>query len=434
MSQYGAYGYALHHRNYRFILAHYYQGTTLGRTDPNTIVRVLLANGAAAFSGANRAGTKRLKARLTYTVRPNADGTLTILSPSGKQVGSFAAPLAVTGPGPLTLAGLGSYRGALEFRPAGGGAVQTVEAVRLDDYVRGVISAEVPSSWPSEALKAQAVAARTYAITTDVGGSAYDLYPDTRSQMYRGVAAETPTTDAAVAATRGLVVTYGGVPVVTYFFNSSGGHTENVENVWTGATPEPWLRGVSDPYDSPSFDPYARWGYDLTLDSAAAKLGHLVKGNLIGIRVTKHGTSPRILTAQVVGTGGSTTVTGSTLQHTFGLLTTWASFTTISTFTGRASTAANRPSASGAADSRAVVALVPLVDGMVANAVPAIHGSVFPAPRGATASVQVNDHGRWRSVLKVTLAADGSYDVQLPASGTYRVAYRGLRGPSVSVT
>ena len=100
----------------------------------------------------------------------------------------------------------------------------------------------MPSSWAAAALEAQAVAARTYAITTTVDGNGYDLYSDTRSQMYGGVSAETPSTDAAVAATSGQVVTYDGKPVVTYFFASSGGHTESIQNVWAGATPEPWLR------------------------------------------------------------------------------------------------------------------------------------------------------------------------------------------------
>jgi stage II sporulation protein D len=154
--------------------------------------------------------------------------------------------------------------------------------------------------------------------------------------MYTGVAAETPSTDAAVAATRGQVVTYGGVPVVTYFFNSSGGHTENVENVWPGASPKPWLKGVADPYDNVAGDPYHHWGYDLSLSGAAAKLGSLVKGSLIGIRVTRHGSSPRILSAQIVGTKGTTTVSGADLQHIFGLLTTYAAFTTIYTYPGPA--------------------------------------------------------------------------------------------------
>src|SRR4029453_7120150 len=94
----------------------------------------------------------------------------------------------------------------------------------------GVVARESPSSWPLEALKAQAVTARTYAITTSKAGTGFDQYADTRSQVYGGVAAESIATNAAVAATGGQVVTYDGAPVVTYFFSTSGGRTENVEN------------------------------------------------------------------------------------------------------------------------------------------------------------------------------------------------------------
>src|SRR3954449_12137242 len=106
--------------------------------------------------------------------------------------------------------------------------LMAVNTVDLDGYVKGVVPGEVPASWPAEALKAQAVAARTYAMTTDAGGTTFDQYADTRSQVYRGVAAETPSTDAAVAQTKGQVVTYGGQPVTTYFFSTSGGETEDV--------------------------------------------------------------------------------------------------------------------------------------------------------------------------------------------------------------
>lgn len=437
MSQYGAYGYALHGKSYRFILAHYYQGTKIGTTNSNQIVRVLLSTGSAAFSGASQAGAKRLNPSLTYTVGALADGSLVLFNPAGKKVGPFAAPLTVTGPGPLDVAGLGPYRGALQFRPDGGG-IETVDALGLDDYVRGVISAEIPSSWAPAALKAQAVAARTYAITTNVGGSSFDLYSDTRSQMYRGVSAETPSTDAAVAATSGQVVTYKGVPVVTYFFNSSGGHTESIQNVWPGSAPEPWLRGVPDPYDGAGGDPYHRWGYSLSLPAAAADLGGLVKGNLIGIQVTKHGTSPRILLASVVGTGGRSTVTGTDLQHIFGLLTTYAWFTTISTLPGQAPAGAPPSSARAmlprdAAESKAMVALVPLVRGLVA-AVAGVHGSVFPGSQGAPFTVQANTKMGWRTVVHARLGSGGGYSVQVPGPGTYRVVYNGLNGPPVAVS
>jgi len=438
MSQYGSYGYALHGKDYRWILAHYYQGTSLGMTNPGRTVRVLLADGAAAFSGASKAAGKQLLPGDTYTVRPNADGSLSILGPNGKQVAKSLPPLTVSGQGPLQLAGHGTYRGSLVFRPDGSGGVQTVEAVGLDDYVRGVIAAEMPAGWAAEALKVQAVAARTYAITTDVSGADFDVYPDTRSQMYGGVGAETPATDAAVAATRGQIVTYNGKPAVTYFFSSSGGYTENIENVWPGSTPEPWLRGVPDQYDGAGGDPYHHWGYDLSMSDAAAKLAGWVKGSLVGIQVTKHGASPRILTANVVGTKGTTSVTGTHLQQAFGLLTTYAAFTTITTLPGGGpvgAASADRPRLpSGDAGAQAVAALIPLVRSMVAGALPALHGSVFPAAGGATVAIQEQQHGSWQTVTSVQLQRDGSYQAQLPGSGTYRVVYRGIDGPAVSIS
>ena len=114
-----------------------------------------------------------------------------------------------------------------------------VARVPLERYVRGVVSAEMPSNWPLASLEAQAVASRTYALAAHAGGAKFDVYSDTRSQVYRGVAAETAQTNAAVTATAGQVVLYGGRPATTYFFASSGGITENVENAFPGAAPEP---------------------------------------------------------------------------------------------------------------------------------------------------------------------------------------------------
>ena len=128
---------------------------------------------------------------------------------------------------------------------AGAGRARRSSGSPWRRYVRGVVSAEVPSDWPLAALEAQAVASRTYALTDHAGGSSFDVYADTRSQVYRGVAAETPRTNAAVAATAGQIVVYNGSPAITYFFASSGGMTENVENGFPGALPEPWLHGVA---------------------------------------------------------------------------------------------------------------------------------------------------------------------------------------------
>jgi SpoIID/LytB domain protein len=198
-----------------------------------------------------------------------------------------------------------------------------VRKLALETYVRGVVSAEVSSSWPLAALEAQAVASRTYALTAHAGGPKFDVYADTRSQVYRGVAAQTPQTDAAVAATAGQIVTYAGRPAITYFFASSGGRTESVEDAFPGSEPQPWLRGVVDQYERGDGH---TWKTALSFAAAAAKLRGLVRGSFKGIEVTKRGYSPRIVSAYVLGSGGRTPVSGPELAARLGLLSTWAYF------------------------------------------------------------------------------------------------------------
>jgi stage II sporulation protein D len=197
-----------------------------------------------------------------------------------------------------------------------------VQDVPLERYVRGVVSAEMPSSWPLAALEAQAIASRTYALTTDAGGSQFDVYADTRSQMYLGTEAETASTNAAVAATAAQVVTYDGQPVTTYYFASSGGMTEDNENSFIGSTPEPWLRAVPDAYETQA----SSWKLSIGLASAAARLSGLVKGSFRGIEVLKRGASPRIVTAEVLGSRGATPVSGPELEARLGLSSAWAYF------------------------------------------------------------------------------------------------------------
>jgi SpoIID/LytB domain protein len=202
-----------------------------------------------------------------------------------------------------------------------------VQRIPLERYVRGVVAAEMPSSWPAATLEAQAVASRTYALTAHAGASRFDVYSDTRSQVYRGVAAETPQSNAAVAATAGQIVTYAGKPAITYFYASSGGMTENVENVFLGSVPEPWLKGVSDPFDrGPSFE----WKLSISFAVATARLTGLVKGGFQGIEVLTRGVSPRIVSAEVLGTGGPTLVTGPELAARLGLQDSWAYFSVMS--------------------------------------------------------------------------------------------------------
>src|SRR5207244_4423243 len=155
------------------------------------------------------------------------------------------------------------------------------------------------------------------------GGAKFDAYADTRSQVYRGAAARTPQTDAAVKATAGQVITYAGQPAITYFFASSGGRTENVENGFPGSAPEPWLRGVADAYES---GPMHTWRAQLSFARAGARLGALLHGEFRGIEVLARGYSPRILSAYVLGSAGRTRVTGPQLAARLGLPDSWAYF------------------------------------------------------------------------------------------------------------
>jgi SpoIID/LytB domain protein len=198
-----------------------------------------------------------------------------------------------------------------------------VKTLALESYVRGVISAEMPSEWPAAALQAQAVAVRTYALTAHAGGRRFDVYSDTRSQVYRGAAAETASTNAAALATAGQIVTYDGQPAITYFSASSGGHTEAVQDAFPGATAEPWLVGVVDPYDQ---GPEHHWTVSLSFATAGRRLSGLVKGALEGIEVLQRGSSPRILSAYVLGSGGRTLTSGGELAARLGLDDTWAYF------------------------------------------------------------------------------------------------------------
>lgn len=336
MSQYGAAGFAEHGYTHAQILAHYFPGTEIGRVGTDTVVRVLLASPpTATFTGATNAGTVKLDPDQRYGARSASSGRVDLLDARGRVMATFDAPLRATNRAndPVTLLGTagngvrdGAYRGWLEFRPGAMGEVLAVNAVGLEQYVAGVIANEAIPSWPLEALESQAVASRGYALTTlRTEERGWDLYPDTRSQVYRGVTGENPNTNRAVNATAGEVVTYGGQPITTFYFSTSGGETENIENVWAGSPPKPYYVGVDDPYDDGS--PYHRWGpIRLSRAQAQAKLGGLVKGSFVSIKVTKRGASPRVVKAAVIGTRGRTTVSGATLKARFGLRDTWMTF------------------------------------------------------------------------------------------------------------
>jgi stage II sporulation protein D len=140
------------------------------------------------------------------------------------------------------------YRGLLEVRPGGGGTLTIVNIVNLEDYVRGVVPNELsPQAFPQiEALKAQAVAARSYALghRVEYKLKGFDLCASAACQVYRGRSSETPLSDQAVEETRGIVALYGGKPINAFYTSTCGGHTEDGENVFEGET-APYLRGVA---------------------------------------------------------------------------------------------------------------------------------------------------------------------------------------------
>jgi SpoIID/LytB domain protein len=197
-----------------------------------------------------------------------------------------------------------------------------VVSVPIERYVRGVVAAEMPSSWPLAALEAQAIASRTYALASHAGGSRFNVYSDTRSQVYLGAAAETASSNAAVAATAGEIVLYDGQPATTYFFSSSGGMTEDIANSFLGAAAQPWLVGVADAYETKT----SAWKASVSFAAAASRLRGLVQGSFRGIEVLKRGASPRIVSAEVLGSRGVTPVSGPELAWRLGLSSTWAFF------------------------------------------------------------------------------------------------------------
>jgi len=345
MSQYGAYGMAQEGWSYQRILRHYYKGTKLGQA-PSRPVRVLLqaSDPYVRFSGATRGpGGLALSPATTYVVRPASGRRLALYGAGGKRVGSYRAPLSVSRGGKAfrllgpAIQGVtsGRYRGSFDLYPGSSGGVTAVNEVPIDDYVQGVVPGEMPSSWDAAALRVQAVTARTYALSTRKTGDIFDQYPDTRSQMYKGVGSETASTNAAVRRTAGEIVTYKGQPATTFYFSTSGGRTENIENSFIGAPPKPWLKSIADPYDAIS--PKHRWSVRFSNARMGALLGS--PGTLKRVEVLQRGVSPRVVRARVYGSNGSVVLTGPQIRARLGLDDTWAYFTRASSSRAAASLA-----------------------------------------------------------------------------------------------
>jgi stage II sporulation protein D len=403
MSQYGALGMAQAGIDYSAILAHYYPGTELGAA-PVARVRVLLAEGrrsvrvasAAPFTVRDAGGVTRELAAGSHAL----DASLRVQMPAGPVV--LRAPLLFSpGAAPLQLDGR-SYRGTLELAAVRGG-LRIVNAVPLEQYLFGVVPREVPSRWPDEALKAQAVAARSYALAVRRSGP-FDLYADVRSQVYGGIGAEHPSTTAAVLATAGEVLLYGGRVATTFYFSTSGGRTANVADVWPTSAPVPYLVSVEDPYDAVS--PHHAWG---PLAVTAARLRSVLRapGSLVDVRTT---VTPSGRVARVVGVGttGRSSVPAASVRTALGLRSTWFEVGVLAFDRprGQAVVSGSQLRVSGLARGLSRVVLEQRVGG-----------------------------GAWTTVAAVASAGDGTFAAAVrPAAPTqYRLAAGGIRTGALSI-
>jgi stage II sporulation protein D len=270
LSQYGALGRASAGHDYKQILGFYYAGTSLGQTSQKKI-RVLLTDGRSSVrlrsSESFKVGDRKLARFTDWKVVPARAGKVKVV---GK--GKFGSPAtAKPGEGFLRINGL-RYRGDLEIHNRGG-SLAVVNVLRLQSYLYSVVPREMPSSWPLEALKAQAVAARGYAVRA-ARGSWFDIYDDTRDQVYGGLdysSGEDPGSTAAVQATSGQVLKASGSVISAYFSSSNGGRTAASADTWGGSLP--YLVSRKDSFDLNGSNPNRTWRMALSPDALQNRLG-----------------------------------------------------------------------------------------------------------------------------------------------------------------
>ena len=212
------------------------------------------------------------------------------------------------------------YRGGFEYQRTTGGSINVINVVDIDDYTKGVVPHEMGGSWPLEALKAQAVCARTYAMRTTkhLGSYGFDVCNTTDCQVYQGVSTSTALTDQAVEETAGECLYYNGQAIDAVYHSSDGGATEDAENVWGGATG--YLIGKKDPYESATSIP----NYSYTVQYTAAQLTSIlqVKGYSIGtitnVYVSERTNMGNVKKVTFVDSGGkSLTVSRETCRSAF---------------------------------------------------------------------------------------------------------------------
>ena len=214
-----------------------------------------------------------------------------------------------------------SYNGYALFKRLSGSDMTIINIVNMYDYLSSVIGQEMSPSWPAEALKAQAVAAKCYALTslTRYKDYGFNLDATTNSQVYMGTSKVTDTTRAAVNATKGVMALYNGQVAQTFFYSCDGGLTEDAVNVWGNAFP--YLTAVKDTYEKADEGQYARWTVTLTKDEIATKLKNkgVDLGNITSIQITQRTPIGRVKELTITGTNGSKSYTKTTCYSILGL-------------------------------------------------------------------------------------------------------------------
>ena len=221
-----------------------------------------------------------------------------------------------TGSTPVVDLGARSYRGIIDFIHNSDGTITAVNVIDLEEYLYGVVASEIPSSYEYEAIKAQACAARTYALykwnrESDIG---YDICDSTHCQAYMGYDYEDSTTRQAVIDTEGELIYYNGSPIEALFFSSSGGYTEDAVNVW--GTDVAYLKAVDDSQEINC----PEWERTITLDD----LDNLIQtngyniGSATGMRITIDNKTNRVQKLEILGTEGIKTITLEACRTVFG--------------------------------------------------------------------------------------------------------------------
>lgn len=231
---------------------------------------------------------------------------------AGKVV--YKLPVIITGQSPLTIDGV-RYKGSIIIA-SGSGGLDIVNKLDVEDYLKGVLKSEMSPSWPLEALKAQAVLARTYTLSSKKHG-AYDVCNKTHCQVYDGMSGESPVITRAVSETAGEILTYLGAPAQIFYFSDSGGMTTSPKAVWGGAIP--YLSAKADPVSGIG-SPNRTWTASISMKQIENRLAAsgVNVGTLSSIRPCERDESGRVKQLEITGNKGKKIITGSSFRNAVG--------------------------------------------------------------------------------------------------------------------